>query len=357
MKRKDLVYMTTLLLYMLCSCSEEQKGSLPIHSVEITTPVPSCKTITKSYSGIVRAAHEISLGFKTAGQIKNIHVKEGEYVSKGKLLAELDNEDYKLGVEALQIQYDQLKDEVARTRKLFEQKSVSANDYEKASAGLRQLGVQLQVNKNKLEYTRLYAPENGYIQSVNFSPAEMVDAGTAMFTFLNVSHLEVKTDLPSNTFKNIDNVASYDCMVSSEKESQTYPMDFLSLSPKADGNQLYQLILKFREKPERQITPGMNIEVLLTINEGNDSKDGFKIPACSIFKSSDNSCVWVLKEDSTIEKRVITIDNNFSGEQVAVTKGLDGTEKIVRAGVNSLQEGEKVTVIEQPEKSNVGGLI
>ena len=246
---------------------------------------------------------------------------------------------------------------MARTRKLFEQKSVSANDYEKASAGLRQLGVQLQVNKNKLEYTRLYAPEDGYIQSVNFSPAEMVDAGTAMFTFLDVSHLEVKTDLPSNTFKNIDNIASYDCMVSSEKESQTYPMDFLSLSPKADGNQLYQLILKFREKPERQITPGMNIEVRLTINKGNNSKDRFKIPACSIFKSSDNSCVWVLKEDSTIEKRIITIDNNFSGEQVAVTKGLNGTEKIVRAGVNSLQEGEKVTFIEQPEKSNVGGLI
>lgn len=63
------------------------------------------------------------------------------------MLAELDDEDYKLGVEALQIQYNQLKDEVARTRKLFEQKSVSANDYEKASAGLRQLGVQLQVNK------------------------------------------------------------------------------------------------------------------------------------------------------------------------------------------------------------------
>lgn len=357
MRRKKLLCMPALLICLLCSCNEHKKTSLPVHSVEVTNPTPSCKTITKSYSGIVREAHEISLGFKTAGQIKRIHVEEGKYVRKGELLAELDDEDYKLGVEALQIQYDQLKDEVARTRKLFEQKSVSANDYEKASAGLRQLGVQLQVNKNKLEYTRLYAPEDGYIQSVNFSPAEMVDAGTAIFTFLDVSHLEVKTDLPSNTFKNIDNVASYDCMVSSEKGSQTYPMDFLSLSPKADGNQLYQLILKFREKPEKQITPGMNIEVRLTINEGNDSKDGFKIPACSIFKSSDNSCVWVLKEDSTIEKRIITIDNNFSGEQVAVTKGLDGTEKIVRAGVNSLQEGEKVTVIEQPEKSNVGGLI
>ena len=218
MKRRKLLCLPALLICLLCSCSEQKKTSLPVHSVEVTNPTPSCKTITKSYSGIVREAHEISLGFKTAGQIKRIHVEEGKYVRKGELLAELDDEDYKLGVEALQIQYDQLKDEVARTRKLFEQKSVSANDYEKASAGLRQLGVQLQVNKNKLEYTRLYAPEDGYIQSVNFSPAEMVDAGTAMFTFLDVSHLEVKTDLPSSIYKVINNVTDYDCTVSSENE-------------------------------------------------------------------------------------------------------------------------------------------
>lgn len=217
------------------------------------------------------------------------------------MLAELDDEDYKLGVEALQIQYNQLKDEVARTRKLFEQKSVSANDYEKASAGLRQLGVQLQVNKNKLEYTRLYAPENGYIQSVNFSPAEMVDAGTAIFTFLDVSHLEVKTDLPSSIYKVINNVTSYDCVVASEKNHRHILWIFKSVT-ESRRKPVISVKSEIQREAQKQITPGMNIEVRLTINEGNDSKDGFKIPACSIFKSSDNSCVWVLKEDSTIEK-------------------------------------------------------
>ena len=100
MKRKKLLCLPALLLCLLCSCGEHKKTSLPVHSVEVTSPTPSCKTITKSYSGIVREAHEISLGFKTAGQIKRIHVEEGKYVKKGELLAELDDEDYKLGVEA-----------------------------------------------------------------------------------------------------------------------------------------------------------------------------------------------------------------------------------------------------------------
>ena len=83
----------------------------------------------------------------------------------------------------------------------------------------------------------------------------------------------------------------------------------------------------------------------------------YKIPLCSVFYKNNAPCVWILKEDSTIEKRIISIDNHFSGETVTVKKGLDGTEKIIRAGVNALQDREKVIVIAQPEKSNVGGLI
>lgn len=357
MKSKNSVWIQTLLLCTLWSCSENYESSTLVHCVEVIRPTISDETVTRTYSGIVQEAHEISLGFKAAGQIRCINVREGDYVNKGELLAELDDTDYQLGVNALQIQYDQLKDEMTRTRKLFEQKSISVNDFEKATAGLRQVEVQLQANRNKLGYTKLYSPADGYIQSVHFSPAEIVDAGTALFTFLDVSHLEVKTDLPSNSIRLIDNVINYECRIHSKDKSQTYPMDFLSITPKADGNQLHQLSLRFKEKPNRQIAPGMNIEVCMTINENPDSTGRYKIPLCSVFYKNNAPCVWILKEDSTIEKRIISIDNHFSGETVTVKKGLDGTEKIIRAGVNALQDREKVIVIAQPEKSNVGGLI
>ena len=55
-------------------------------------------TRMKCYPGIVREAHTIGLGFKTAGQIERICVKEGDYVRRGQLLAELDAADFRLGV-------------------------------------------------------------------------------------------------------------------------------------------------------------------------------------------------------------------------------------------------------------------
>lgn len=350
---KQLIPMV-FIIGMLCACGDSSQKRPEVRSVELTTPELQTTTIVKNYSGIVREAHNINLAFKTAGQIKHINVKEGDYVRKGQLLATLDATDYQLGVEALQIQYDQLKSEVERTTRLFQQQSISANDYEKAIAGLKQLGVQLQVNKNKLNYTKLYAPIDGYIQSINFSPAEMVDAGTALFTLLDVSHMEVVADIPVGQYRLRNHCTDYFCRISGAETN--YPMKLLSLTPKADGNQLYQLRLSFSNHPDNCLTAGMNVEVSIHV-EDTVSSVKYTLPLCTVFQDNGKTCVWIFESDSTVSKRPVELDNIDSEGRAVVIKGLTGKEQIVRAGVNVLQEGEKVHVIEMPNKTNVGGLL
>lgn len=339
---------------VFASCGDAPQGGSTVHSVMVTTPEAMEGTVVKNYSGIVREAHTINLGFKTPGQIERILVAEGDYVHKGQLLAELDDADYRLGVEALQIQYDQLKDEVGRTEQLYRQKSISANDYEKATAGLRQLGVQLQANKNKLNYTKLYAPTDGYIQAVNFSPAEMVDAGTALFTLLDVSRMEVVADIPVAEYQQRDRSTRYFSRVAGS--ASELPMQLLSLTPKADGNQLYQLRLAFVGQPDKQLTAGMNVEVGIVMAD-TTATTGVVVPLCAVFRDGDTSCVWVLGADSTLVKQQVVLDGSDSRGRAVIREGLTGSEQIVRAGVNALQEGEKVRVIERASKTNVGGLL
>lgn len=339
---------------LLCACSNGNDTAQPVRSVYVTQPVKISNERVKSYPGIVKAAEEINLGFKTAGQIEKILVKEGDFVHKGQLLAELDSADYRLAVEALQIQYDQLRDEVERTAQLFSRKSVSANDFEKASAGLRQLGVQLQANKNKLEYTRLYAPADGYIQSVNFSPAEMVNAGTALFTLLDCSRMEVTANIPAEDYKKRGNFLSYHCRATGiEKDFSLEPLSF---TPRADNNQLYRMELVFTENPGNEITAGANAEVKITMRE-DGTANGYTLPLNALFKEGEKRCVWVIGPDTTVSKRIVETENELYGGAAVVTEGLHGDEIIVSAGVNVLQEGEKVKVIARPSKSNIGGLL
>lgn len=345
---------TALLAATLCACNKSPQKMPETRSVILTTPRLTDSMCEKHYSGVIHEAHVISLGFKTPGQIEEVLVKEGDFVRQGQLLARLDDADYRLGVDALQIQYDQLKDEVQRIEQLYHQKSISANDYEKATAGLKQLGVQLQVNKNKLDYTRLYAPTDGYIQSVNFSPAEMVDAGTALLTLLDVSHMEVVADIPVDEYQQRNLFARYYCRVAGIADA--YPMHMLSLTPKADGNQLYQLRLTFAGQPDKRLTAGLNVEVSIAIADTTSSAE-YTLPLSAVFRDNDNACVWVMQPDSTLSKRTVTLAGSDSQGRALIADGLDGNEKIVRSGAGTLQEGEKVRVVTSPSKTNVGGLL
>lgn len=340
----------------LCACGGASHENSALRSVVLTEPVLLECTHVINRSGVVREAHTISLGFKTAGQIERIHVQEGDYVRRGQLLAELDAADYRLGVEALQIQYDQLQAEIARTKQLFDQKSVSANDYEKAVAGLKQLGVQLQVNKNKLDYTKLCAPTDGYVQSVNFSPAEMVDAGTALFTLLDVSHMEVVADIPVGEYGQRDRFARFYCKAAGIEEE--LPMKLLSVTPKADGNQLYQLRLIFTEQPDKRLTAGMNAEIGIVVADTGSARR-VAVPLCAVFHDNDENkpCVWVFGADSTVSKRPVVLNGTDAEGRAVIVKGLTGKEHIVRAGVNVLREGEHVRVVEKQSETNVGGLL
>ncbi len=345
-----------VLVFLFCSCIGVDQQTPPLRSVQLSRPVRSSEFTEKYFSGIIREAREINLGFKTPGQIERVHVNEGDYIRQGQLLAELDDVDYRLGVEALQIQYNQLNEEVARMEQLFKQNSLSANDFEKAVSGLQQLRIQLQAQKNKLNYTKLYAPVDGYVNRINFEKAEMVDAGTPLISLLDVSHLEVVVDIPSGYLIQRDRFSQFVCR-SGYLPDEEIPLTLLSITPKADGNQLYSMRLLFDgTKKAHHFTAGMNVEVGITMTD--DIQNGtYVLPLRTVFKEGSNSYVWVLQSDSTVAKLKIELVGIDSKGNAIVSSGLDGSEEIVRAGVSALHENQKVRVVDSVDISNVGGLL
>ena len=282
---KRIYFIPLLLCFLLAGCNESSTEE-QLHSVLLTRPERASAEQIQRFPGIVREASEINVGFKTPGQIRQIAVDEGDYVRKGQLIATLDDADYQLGVEALQVQYEQFSKEVKRLEQLYKGRSLSVNDYETAVAGLKQLGVQLQVNRNKLDYTRLYAPTDGYVQSVNFAPAEMVDAGTPVINLLDVHRIEVETELPADVYLLRSRFGKITSQATFE-QAEEMPMQVVSITPKADGNQLYQLKLAFDGKPDTRLSAGMNIGITIHI-EGTDSLGStFSLPLHAVVRQQE----------------------------------------------------------------------
>ena len=331
------------LLGLLSACSTDGGNDSQFRrTVVLTQPEHVGGEVVKRYSGVIVESKKISVGFKTPGQISSIRVKEGDYVKEGQLLATLDDKDYKLGVEAAQLQYDQLKNELARLKKLYDAQSISANDYEKAASGLEQLGVQLQSNKNKMEYTKLYAPSSGYINKVNFEESEMVDAGTALFSLLDTKDMEVSLNIPADLYVQRERITKISGVTPFGGDAKR--MKMLSSAAKADGNQLYEIRLGFADKPDAQLTSGMNIGIDITMAVEDGESNGWTLPMHAIFYEGEQAYVWKLQKDTTVSRKSVAVGKIDGEGRAMINTPLRGDEKIVKAGATHLREGDKVVV-------------
>jgi len=137
---------------------------------------------------------------------------------------------------------------------------------------------------------------------------------------------------------------------------KTHAMRIASITPKADNNQLYKVLLNFLGATGKDVTPGVNMDVEFIMTEmgviGNHS-----VPLGAVFEDNGRRCVWVVNADSTVTRREVTVKDIASDGTATITGGLDGSETIVKAGTHALQEGEKVRIINQTSETNVGGLL
>lgn len=342
-------------LFLTASCSVEQKNeSETIHNVFVESPLPIGDAVVHTFPATVEEARTISVGFKTAGQIEQIFVKEGQQVTAGQRIAMLDTVDYSLGISTLRERYRQLAIETERRAKLHASGNMSVNDYENAVSGLRQLQLQLQLEENKLEYCQLKSPASGVVTKINFENSEMVDAGTPVIELMDNSHLEAIVDLPVRYYAKRTGFCEFigELSISPDK---TVPLTLLSITPKADNSMLYTLRLGLPQNAEG-ITPGMNMRVKI-VSEATDA-NSVSISLNALFDREGQTYVWVVNPaDNTISATPITIAGTGENGRVEVINGLSVNDIVVRAGVHHLSDGEKVNILTDESTTNPGNVL
>jgi RND family efflux transporter MFP subunit len=186
----------------------------------------------------------------------------------------------------------------------------------------------------------------------------MVDAGTPVVELMDNSSLEVNVDLPAEAYSKREDFIGYTITTA---DGEVCKSKLLSITPKADNNQLYSMRLSIPAEAKSKLTPGMNVQVIIERNSGSKVEaetTSYSLPIRSVFYDNDRKpCVWVIGADSTVTATPVTVGDLVGKSNVTITSGLSGKETIVRAGVNSLQPGEKVKIIDESNQTNVGRLL
>ena len=97
----------------------------------------------------------------------------------------------------------------------------------------------------------------------------------------------------------------------------------------------------------------MNVEVNILMNQPDEQKS-VSVPLRAICQRDEEVFVWVVNADSTLRKQPVAIANIDMHGNACISEGLDGTESVVQVGAATLQDGERVRILQEKSATNIG---
>lgn len=161
--------------------------------------------------------HQVDLSFQVAGRIEKMLKEEGDEVKQGELVAVLEEQDYDLGLRQASAEVEKTlalsKDansRFERIRELYAADMVSQQEYEtllhtrdKAKADYDAAVTAQDFAQNQLQYTRIYAPEDGTITVRIQEPGANVTKAQPVYTMAKMSPVWIRAYVSEPDLGNI----------------------------------------------------------------------------------------------------------------------------------------------------------
>ena len=337
-------------LIFMNGCKKKEVRMERITNVSIQTAAKKQFRPFIEATGTLNPFEEVSIGAEIDGIIKTVKVDEGTAVSKGMLLAAIDDIEYSQGVLSAQAAQKQAeatfantKIEFSRKDALYKEELVTKQQYDDISMRLtlnesdvEKAKAALSIAKQKLAKTKIYAPLASRVKEKMVSEGDFVKNGARLFTLIQPNPLKlrfavserdvgkmkvgqdvsVKVDaFPDREFKGKVSI------VFSSLEEKTRTLSIEALVPDKEG------VLK----------PGLFARVILYTG---GMKDTVVVPNTALLYEGDQIKVYVVEDDRAKERPVKP--GNKYGDEMEIVEGIKEGDKVVTAGQQGLSEGAKV---------------
>jgi RND family efflux transporter MFP subunit len=321
----------------------------------------------QTYVGIVEEREATAVSFTTMGVVKRMLVNEGQMVSKGQLLAEIDPTSNNNSVVAAKettnqardmvtqarSTYNQAKDAYDRMKLLHDSGSLPEIKWIEAETRLRQAEAALQtaesgvrsatatenIMRKNLADTRLYAPVSGVIGRKQVGAGETAMPSQAVVTILDISSVKVKVAIPEVEMSSINpntpssiRVEAADKMVRGGRIEKGVVADALTHT--------YDVRINV-PNVDRKLLPGMVASVTFDV-EGGVLLKGKTMPVTAVQKAADGSLfVWTIDKDSLAHRTKVEV-GPVIGNRIVIKQGVNFGQRFVTEGYQKLSEGSKV---------------
>lgn len=351
----------------LASCGGDKKAGMqqgPPPPTPVTTATVTDQEVitTDSYPGVVVALNEVELRPQVGGYITAIYIKDGQKVTKGQKLYEIDRTKYiaahtaaQANVAVAKANRDKAKKDADRYTRLAEQDAVAKQrvdyaltDLANAESQVASAQAQLSSAANDLQRSIIVSPLTGTIGISQVKLGALASPGTTLLNTVS-SNNPIAVDIAVNQAeiprfmrlqKNGSAIKDSLFNVQLQDGSIYKGQGHITAIDRAVDPQTGTIKVRISyPNPDGRLLAGMTVN-LKALNKSSEHQ--LVIPYKAVTEQLGEFNVFVVGDSSKAESRIIKLGQQFD-KSVVVKSGLKQGEVIVVDGVQNVKPGAVVT--------------
>lgn len=315
------------------------KGGGRNQVLNVNAEVVKFQTLTDKImsTGSVIPDEEVNLSFESSGKITSIYFKEGSHVSKGALLAKINDQPLQAQLKKLVAQIPLAKDRVFRQRTLLERDAVSQEAFEQVQTEYDKLMADIDLVKANIAQTELRAPFDGIIGLRSVSEGAFTSPSTVIAKLTKISPLKIDFSIPERYATQI--VAGTPITFRMDGALEDLHAKVYAVESKVNMETRTLNVRATYPNVRETILPGRFVSVEINMNE---IKDAVAIPSEAIIPEMGKNMVYLYKSGEAKPTEIITGLRTES--RVQVLEGLQPGDTLLVTGVMQLRTGMKVSI-------------
>lgn len=291
--------------------------------------------------GAVESDNNILIPAQAAGIVKKIHVDEGDRVSNGQLLAELDGSIYERNIAEVENALNLATTIFERRKRLWDKNIGSEIEFLQAKNNKENLEKRLDTLNEQYQLTKITAPISGTVDDILIKEGEMATTGLGAIRIVQLSQLKITASLSENY---ISHVKTNDMV---HVEIPVLGLDFEhsinSVSQVIDpDNRTFNIAI---ELPQAQKNIKPNMLAVLTITDYTNPR-ALTVPQNTIQRTGTEQFLFIAQEQNNswvAQRKVVTTGESYD-HQVEITEGLDEGDYVITFGFQNLSDGQRISV-------------
>ena len=294
-------------------------------------------------SGNVEAVDKAYISPEINGQIKQVLVREGEYVKKGQLLAKLNTSITENTIEEVKTQLELATTLFDKQKQLWEKNIGSEVQYLQAKNNKEAMENKLLTLEAQLDMAYIKSPIEGIVDVIDIEEGELAMPGFQLMQVVNLNKMKILAEVSE---KYLPVIQKGDMV---EVSFPTYPEIELDVAVIRTGNVInlgnrtFPVELRI-DNIEGKLKP--NILALLIFLDFN-KEDALVVPSIIIKKDIRGEYVYVAREQEGTQhaKKVYITTGRSYNDETLVLEGLNAGDKVIIKGYSLVTDGTEVNVM------------